>query len=306
MGRMTAARADLPVRLLGPALLGCLVLGAAFADEVQFRRQFVDGRHGQVHVLTSRPASEVELRTPYVCLAPNPMAGRYFREFMKVLGTDRLMIAPDYPGLGESNPSATPLDMAGYAASMAETLEALGYGPAGNGRVDVSGYHTGAFVALELAASRPDLVRKVVLMGVPFYTGEARKAQYEETVVATPLEEDFDSVRKWWEFAVTSREQGVTLERGYDNFVDVLKPKYRHSWPYRAVFTYPAEERAPLVRQPVLILNTHGGLAEQTRAIAPYFADARLVEIPQLHHGIFDVGPDILAGHARPFLDGSD
>lgn len=303
---MSLVRFGFAARMVLPVVLAWVAVGAAFAEEVNFRRQFVDGSHGQVHVLTSRPASAVELHTPYVCFAPNPMAGRYFRDFMQVLGTDRVMIAPDYPGLGESDPSAAPMDMAGYAAAMAETLEALGYGPAGNGRVDVSGYHTGAFVALELAASRPDLVRRVVLMGVPFYTGEAREAQYEETVVAEPLEEDFDSVRKWWEFAVTNREQGVTLERGYDNFVDVLKPKYRHSWPYRAVFTYPAEERAPLVRQPVLILNTHGGLAEQTRAIAPYFSDARLIEIPELHHGIFDVGPEILARHARPFLDGQN
>ncbi len=300
---MSPMRVDCTARLLGVGALGWLALCTATADEVQFRRQFVDGSHGQVHVLTSRPAADVDLQTAYVCFAPNPMAGRYFREFMKVLGTDRVMIAPDYPGLGESDASAAPMDMAGYAASMAEALEGLGYGPQGKGPVDVSGYHTGAFVALELAASRPDLVRKVVLMGVPFYTGEARRARYEETVVPEPLEEEFESIRKWWEFAVTNREKDVTLERGYDNFVDVLKPKYRHSWPYQAVFTYPAEERARLVRQPVLILNTHGGLAEQTRAIAPYLSNARLIEIPELHHGIFDVGPEILAGHARPFLD---
>jgi hypothetical protein len=57
------------------------------------------------------------------------------------------------------------------------------------------------------------------------------------------------------------------------------------------------------VTQPVLILNTHGSLAEQTRALAPYFSDATLVEIPELHHGVFDVGAEILAAKARPFLD---
>jgi hypothetical protein len=55
-----------------------------------------------------------------------------------------------------------------------------------------------------------------------------------------------------------------------------------------------------------LILNTHGSLIEQTRAIAPLFPDARLVEIPELHHGIFDVGARILAEHARPFLDDAE
>ncbi len=72
---------------------------------------------------------------------------------------------------------------------------------------------------------------------------------------------------------------------------------------YHAAFSYPGEVQAPKVAQPVLILNTHGSLAEQTRALAPYFPDATLVEIPQLHHGVFDVGAALLAEKARPFLD---
>jgi hypothetical protein len=55
--------------------------------------------------------------------------------------------------------------------------------------------------------------------------------------------------------------------------------------------------------QALLLLNTHGGLAEQTRAIAPLLPRATLIEVPDLHHGIFDVGAEQLAGLARPFLD---
>ena len=216
------------------------------------------------------------------------------------------MIAPDYPGVGDSDAPGAPPELSGYANAMAQALVALGYGASGSGSVDLCGYHSGAFVALELAISRPDLVRKLVLMGVPFYQGVERDKVYQRTVVAEPLEEDFESLRKWWDFRVTNRPEGVTLERGYDMFVDTLKPKDKHAWPYRAVFSYPAEQRAALVKQPVLILNTHGGLKEQTRAIAPFLGDARLIEVPELHHGIFDLGPAILADHARPFLDGDN
>ncbi len=80
----------------------------------------------------------------------------------------------------------------------------------------------------------------------------------------------------------------------------ILKDLYQA---YHAAFSYPGEVQAPRVTQPVLILNTHGSLAAQTRALAPYFHDATLVEIPELHHGVFDVGADILAEKARPFLD---
>ena len=58
------------------------------------------------------------------------------------------------------------------------------------------------------------------------------------------------------------------------------------------MFTYETEKRAPQVTQPVLILNTHGSLENETRAIAPLFPHGTLIEVPELHHGVFDVGAD--------------
>ena len=293
-----------------PGLLIALLLGAlssvACADgpRVEFSRQFVASEFGQIHVLASRPVSKAVLRTPLACFAPNPASGRYFKVFMQHLGQDRIMIAPDYPGLGDSAapPDGMP-DLAAYARAMAQTLTALGYGEAGKGKIDVCGYHTGAMVAVELAILRPDLVNKLLLMGIPYYQGEERQRMYRETVVHKPLSENFSDLEGSWDFAVTDREKGVELARGYDNFVDVLQAADRKSWAYHAVFSYPAEKRAPRVEQAVLILNTHGSLAQQTRDMATLFQQSELIEIPELHHGIFDVGADLLSAHARPFLD---
>jgi pimeloyl-ACP methyl ester carboxylesterase len=223
------------------------------------------------------------------------MAGRYFRLFMEQLGKDRVIIAPDYPGLGQSDAPGSMMDMAGYADAMAEVLDALDYGENGNGKIDVCGYHTGAMVAVELAVRRPDLVRKLVLAGIPFYTGTERVRMYEENVVERQLSDDFESLRGTWEFTVSTRQEGVSIQRGYDNFVDILLQRYITHWPYHAVFSYAAEEQAPKVTQPVLILNTHGGLENETRALARLFPNADLIEIPELHHGVFDVGAERLA-----------
>ena len=284
-------------------IVSLLASACANAGDVNFRRQYVDGAHGQVHVLTSRPADDNALRTPVVCFAPNPAAGRYFRVFMDELGTDRVMHAPDYPGLGLSDPPPEPMDMGGYADAMAETLEALGYGEDGDGRLDVCGYHTGTMVAIELAVRRPDLVRALILAGIPYYEAGERKKEYARTVVPEILDDDFDGLRGSWEFAVVNRQDGVALQRGYDNFVDLLMQRQREHYAYHAVFTFAAEERAPLVTQPVLILNTHGGLKDETRAIAPMFPNAMLIEIPELHHGVFDVGAARLSQLVRDNLD---
>ena len=272
-------------------------------DEVTFHRQFVEARTGQVHVLQSLPVEVQKDHPPVVCLAPNPASGNYFRLFMQELGRDRVMIAPDYPGLGDSAPVQERMDMAAYADVMADTLRALGYGPGGRGPVDLCGYHTGAMVAIELAVREPALVRRMVLAGIPYYDATGRAEMYAENVVEKPIEPELQHLQGSWDFAVTHRNEGVSLERGYGNFLDAITAGPNRPQAYHAVFTYPAEERAPLVKQPVLILNTHGSLADETRAIAPMFPNARLVDIPELHHGVFDVGAAMLADHARPFLD---
>lgn len=74
---------------------------------------------------------------------------------------DRQLIAPSLPGFGGSAP--LPLrrqNLSGIADHMAAVLEELGH----TGGVDVVGHSFGGGVALELGASRPDLVRSLTLV----------------------------------------------------------------------------------------------------------------------------------------------
>ena len=45
---------------------------------------------------------------------------------------------------------------------------------------DVMGYHTGVFIAVELAIENPNLIRKLVLPGIPFYIEPERSEKYDE------------------------------------------------------------------------------------------------------------------------------
>jgi hypothetical protein len=72
---------------------------------------------------------------------------------------------------------------------------------------------------------------------------------------------------------------------------------------YAAVFQYPAEQRAPLLQHPTLVLNPHGNLKETTRAVAALLPNSVLVELPDLKYGIFDTAPDVIAGESRAFLN---
>ena len=275
---------------------------ATLASDVSFKRRYVDLEWGQIHLLSAIPTQE-SIAAPVVCFAPTPYSGNYYRLLMQALGQDRVVLAPDYPGLGQSDRPDRDLDIAAHADIMADMLIAAGWGPEANGPVDACGYHTGAFIATELALRHPNLVRRVVLIGIPFYEGNERSERYQNLSSVKPLPDSFAALGQDWIFAVDNRATGVALDRGYLNFLESAAAWQNKSRMYAAVFQYPAEQRAPLLQHPTLVLNPHGSLKEPTRAFAALLANSVLVELPGLKYGIFDTAPDVIAGESRTFLD---
>ena len=72
---------------------------------------------------------------------------------------DRRIIAPDLRGRGRSNRLPAPYGLRTHAADLAAVVDADGGGPR-----TVLGHSMGAFVAVALAGSRPDLVERLVLV----------------------------------------------------------------------------------------------------------------------------------------------
>lgn len=271
----------------------------------KIKRRYVEGRFGQIHVYIAQPRSpsDVVLKAPLMCFHPTPYSGDYYRDFIAELGRDRIAMAMDTPGYGKSDRPPEPQFMDQLAGAAADALDALGYGEPGAGPVDVLGYHTGCFIAAELAIIRPDLVRRLVQIGIPFNQGEERRTAYEENFQPTVILENGSHLDSKWEFSVTNRQPGVTLERAAEHYADSLLAVPYSSWAYHAVFLYDVEAQYPKITQPVVVLNTHGGLKENSRAAMDYFKGARIVEIPELHHGVFDIGVARLAQETRAFLD---
>jgi len=293
-----------PFALLLTAIAALITFTSAVqADNgVSFERSYVTHEWGQIHVLTSQPATP-DNATPLVCFAPNPYSGNYYRLFMEQLGSDRTMMALDYPGIGQSDNYPGELDMTTLADIMADSLTSLGWGPNGNGPVDVCGYHTGTMLASELAVKYPALVRRMVLMGIPYYDAAGRQERFDRLGQVKPWPESFAAVAQDWIFAVEMRNENVSLDRAFGNYLESAGAWQGKARIYGAVFQYPAEERAPLITQPTLILNPHGNLKEPSREYAEMIGGATIIELPGLKYGIFDVAPDVLASHARPFLN---
>jgi pimeloyl-ACP methyl ester carboxylesterase len=94
-----------------------------------------------------------------VCLHPIDASSRAFSRLLPQLADVRSVYAPDLPGHGESDPSPS-RSLAEAAAAVSDLANDLRLR-----QIDVLGLQYGAGVALELAAARPELVRRLVLVG---------------------------------------------------------------------------------------------------------------------------------------------
>lgn len=130
--------------------------------EVRTRRAYFDCRFGQLHVRTGFPTTGgFDEGVTLFCLHPNDTSSRAFDRFLPEIADDRSVYAPDLPGCGESDPAPgmTYAELASAIADLAADLRLR--------RIDVLGFRFGAGVALELAATKPDLVRRLVLVATP-------------------------------------------------------------------------------------------------------------------------------------------
>lgn len=132
------------------------------ADAVRTRRAYFDCRFGQLHVRTAFPTTGgFDEQVTLFCLHRDQSTSRMFARFLPEIADVRSVYAPDLPGRGESDPSPTQsvADAAGAISDLANDLRLR--------QIDLLGVHNGAAVALDLAAARPELVRRLVLLEMP-------------------------------------------------------------------------------------------------------------------------------------------
>jgi pimeloyl-ACP methyl ester carboxylesterase len=129
---------------------------------VRTRRAYFDCQFGQLHVRTAFPTTGgFDEGITLVCLHPREGSSRNFARLLPEIAIDRSVYAPDLPGFGESDAAPTfgHVDAAKAVSDLAKDLRLR--------QIDLLGVRFGAAVALDLAASRPDLVRRLVLVGSP-------------------------------------------------------------------------------------------------------------------------------------------
>lgn len=137
----------------------------------EVRRGYVDTMFGQIHYAeggqrTGGTGSSVLL------LHQTPRSHDEFAEVLPLLAREHHVVAIDMLGFGLSAKPYQDQAIEQYAAGALAALDALGIGD-----VAVLGHHTGAIAAIEVAASAPDRIRRLVLSS-PEYTDAAWRARH--------------------------------------------------------------------------------------------------------------------------------
>lgn len=205
------------------------------------KRRFCDTSMGQVHVVTAGEGAG----TPLLLLHQTPRSIDEFAEVIPLLAQSRRVIAVDMPGYGCSDPVPGQPGIADYARADLEVLDALGVD-----RVVVVGHHTGAVIAVELAALAPQRIERVVMSG-PVYMDAVGRAELARFFKQWRVLPDGSHLLDKWTKMYAWLPRADLVQRFV---VDLFRAGELSEQGHFAVAEYRMEDRLPLVRCPALLL----------------------------------------------------
>jgi pimeloyl-ACP methyl ester carboxylesterase len=226
----------------------------------------------------------------------SPYSGVIYEALMQEMGRDRVVIAVDTPGFGNSDAPPAPPTIEQYASAMGELMDQLKLRS-----VDVMGYHTGSKIALELAIQRGSQIRKVVMISAAIWTDD-ELAEHRAQFKKTELTDDGSHLVKWWTAVHRWSMAGRTLEQRAESFyARVMRPQISW-WGHNAAFNYSTTQALQNVSHEVLILNPQDDLWDFTPRAMPFLKNGRIHNLPGWSHGFLDVKTIETAALLRGFL----
>ncbi|HRX89340.1 MAG TPA: alpha/beta hydrolase [Steroidobacteraceae bacterium] len=272
---------------------------------ITYWRGYADSPYGQMHFYLAAPADGITRRTPLVCLHQSPTSGVFYREFQSLMATDRLVLCPDTAGYGYSDGPTAPPAMADYGRALGQALLALGFGEQGFGPVDVLGFHTGNYVASELAIQFPTLVRRLVMPSIPYFPAPQRADKLGRYASPRPYFSDPEYIGDSYGRTVLEPEDGLAVARRHELFVSRLLSGPRSHYGFAAVTAYDADTQLKRIAQPTLLPILDETLGEPTRVAAQFFARKTVVDLTRHTGLVWFTNPHALAAPIRAFLDDS-
>jgi pimeloyl-ACP methyl ester carboxylesterase len=209
----------------------------------KIKRAFLDTEDGQI---LYRIGGEGE---PLLLLHMTPRSSDEFRELMPILAPQKLVIAMDLMGLGDSDKPPRVYSVADYAKTAIALLDELGIK-----KTSILGSLTGGYIAGEVAAAYPERVEKLILCNVFGFDEAERDKISKRYSQGFQIKEDGSHLMERWLSRVSYVGKG---ELNHRCVLDDLKAFNSPVYTGLAVANYclAAQTRFSLIECPTLILS---------------------------------------------------
>ena len=269
-------------------------------DEVWWRRPsqvkcaYTERPHGLLHYRIVTPPSAH--RPPVFVLHQSGSSGRCYEHFAAALGQDRIVVVPDTPGFGASDPLPHAPSIADFADVTVSLIKELGFAS-----VDVFGDHTGTKTAVELGVTQPELVRRIVLHSPVVFSDEELRGLRTKDVATASWKEDGSHVMIGWNWRRGNMACAPLVLRQME-FVEALRSGPFAGHGHHASLQYEMAENLRKVKQKVCVLR----LKDYWDAIArakPLMKEGVFIELPDFGRESPTMRHRQLAEIVREFLD---
>ena len=242
----------------------------------ELKRQSIDRSNG-----SNGNGSRSEFDATPIVLIHGLSSSRTLKPLIRALGSRRPVFAPDLPGFGMSDQPIHPLDIPGLADALRSWMLDNQLSPA-----IVVGVAFGCQVAVDLAATYPSAVDRLVLVG-PMFDPEARSP------------------------ARLALRWARNAPRSSPRLAPTIVHDFIDAGPWRSVRTLrraledPIEDKLGDIEAPTLVVRPerdHLVPASWTERVAELIPDAELVVLPKAPHSIGSRTASRLTALLVPFL----
>jgi pimeloyl-ACP methyl ester carboxylesterase len=264
------------------------------------RRGYFESRYGQLHVHNAiPPGGGFDEGTSLLCLHATPRSGSSLLPLLGLMGMDRSVYAPDLPGYGNSDPPPARPGITDYANAVGDFCTSMRFR-----QLDVLGYQTGALVAAELALALPNVVRRLVLLGVPV-PDEAERESFRRAPWPVPPSADGSHLQVEWNRTRTAVHADAALETVAASFADKIANGPTAWWGMHAAVQYPAADRLRLITQPTLLIRSRDGRGMDSARARELLPKARAIEQTEIYDSdLFESAATQVSTVLREFLRG--
>jgi pimeloyl-ACP methyl ester carboxylesterase len=200
------------------------------AEGGHLRKGYVDTDFGQVHYYADGAEGP-----PLFLFHETALSANEFEKTLPHFARHCRAIALDTPGYGMSDPPPAPLTMGEIAERMVAAIDSFGSGPCA-----LVGAHTGASIALELAANwMPERTTHLVLSGMSLHS-ETENAAFRKIIGQPVIKRDGSHLIEGWNKRVKrwAEANNDDLEMLHWGMIEQLRVYKRFHWAFEATFAH--------------------------------------------------------------------